>query len=83
MLGALAPPGQSALDYFRSALKLHDSNEKALAGIARVVSAHLGRVDTVMLEQRFGDAEKEIVAAGVILPKSRALAAATKRLVEN
>lgn len=59
----LEPAGESALDYYRSALALDPNSEAAKAGVRSVVDKILGRAETALTAEHLEDAIRSIETA--------------------
>jgi TonB family protein len=70
----LEPAGESALDFYRSALAMNPNSEEAHAGIRSVVDKVLERAEAALLAEKLEDAIKNIETARDIDPKHPRLA---------
>ena len=68
------PPGESALDYYRSALALDPNNEAAKAGISAVADRILAKAEAAVTAERLEEAASTIEIVRDIDPTSQRLA---------
>lgn len=74
------PPGNNAVERFRSVLRLDADNTDALAGLRRVVERYVALADRAIADRRLGRAARYLSRAESVIPATNAVGAAEQRL---
>jgi TonB family protein len=65
----IAPPGESALELYRLALRRRPNEQRATAGLERVLDKVLTQAEQALLQDRIDDAAKAVETARIINPE--------------